>query len=1802
MDWQQPEPAAQTTLREQPATRPEPPAEQENEALPTEVAPLAPAPAPAPTWGDVERRQHWDRILTADPETIPADIQKAAVGADAAATQEEREYRLLNTVNRSWVADTLQLSREKVSAAWADIRADLAHRLGVNDDEREIFTELSLRHQDAPLREQARRTFEQEYTRCLEGRSETDAGPDAALASPQNDRLREIRNMARMTAENDREESLRHAESLELLMHTFARLERGPVEQARALWDSPEVLEALDELAAMGQEKRARLYRVMQAEWRRNAPEPQTESLPVTMLHSMVRSSVNHGLEMAQGLGNVAVAQIEQLGRYLGSESLQNFADRQDERLRVWEELRRVAQQEVFPLNLRRDASFAEELLVDAAGAVPGVGLAFAGIPGISALAVSSAGASVSEARQKAPEGDQRLQTAAGCLAGAAQAAIFKGMSRLGQRLMGRMFSEFSGKTGSGIGKYALSALKSAAWFTHENINLLLAGKLAQLSEMGLQELAAQADDTASHIDWKRYGDNLTDIETNIREAARNLPFILIAGGRAALHHFRSPRSVIGDGTLLDEWGVSPQQKERVMNCSDVQSCNKYLREALRSSKRWSGAGFLEEFAGRSLRLLHSRDFHLFDNERTVRRFLELPADSSLPEKSDGMPAAPTAEQILRLQMTEPHASADNRVNPRKVSWVFPLMYEWYVKSGLQAERGGGAESAETRAPLRYFRSLPEELQQRGFYLPAAERVRRALLTELVRQTEQLSYRFLFNTYTAESLARRCFSRGEAVSRSEETRRRIPALVASSVLRCVMNGSHGGVIGWLQESMSKYYLHRRYNSARESWLKELSIERLQKCAMLTEVENIPPEVREMHRQCMELSGVVKNLYTLLPHLEDFRTLLSIGYSPRHAYAELLEREFGRKTLGKNWKPEGWIPYAEEHDTPDIHENTVRNQRQLQLYSLLTGCAPEQAVQADGKSIWCIRKPDGTYTRWHESEAHLANAVAFNYELNAHLPYNTSEYLDMVRLHAGRHGMHFPGLLPRERQTYTGHDALGIRALDDLSMLWMSDASRMQIGLDFTKRNFPRFHLSVKSDGVDPVLYVRAPGGPHHFGLDIRRTMHPLHLVQARALVYWRRMLDSGWVDLHDAADFLTEQGALDPAEKDKLLQRLNSRRLLIDTKEGKPLSRRRLYRRIRLRREQLERAERSRVMQKLADKMAYFSTMLLVADMHNTDLPITIREWVGMAAFRPAARNVSRHRPEEIIRRTDNRLPGKRARYFLSRWSNAQASDFLRSGGEQIGRIREQLADASSPLVTSPLYPMVRELWKLPEAQRREQMWSYLLYGENGLRGTGQHHWNLLRKPLYGWYFLPQEWKLNLTPEIIPVIRRYPAPGVDPDAKTAVEESLLSLQALLEEMPQLRDYEINLLRPGHFRKLIPDAPLPAVGPYDITEASPERLTRVEKPEFSAGGRMEDAELPPEWAADARVLPALHLLSALRCHVASSPRLTPEGIFWKGERYGGMDGRVPNRLRDGWRPSRPLDELLRMLQSIEDRAAGGSYRLAGEVFAPLNTEVSMAPLQHATVYRHPSYPDVQVRFMPGEVGDTLIARRTPHIVHLLAGAPLTTRNGWHKKLKLSRIYQSPVRFDSDMKRYSHYEQGHRTADFRDMIFNELADRLSDPEKLRLGKTAELSNAELLLHLAQDTQFSDSLRDVDAAELTPAEVRAVLLFRSLLAYEYGADPSAAEAELMKLGERFRAAPALWEQLRATLREPREKVLRKFRSKYPGRIYDCVESVLPPPPRRRERPVRPRRQWQDDSEAREYMRNISNPGKKAADETTL
>ena len=586
-----------------PSAVPDAPSESgtEDASLPTEVKPLESAEVQpkAYSWQQVERGRYWNRILTADPDTIPQDIQTAAGADDASRSAEDREYRLLQTVNRSWVADYLEIPKEEIKADWAGVRSALADKLGVGSDEQEVFTALSLRAQEAPQRELARAAYENEYLRTLTGE---EAEAEVADETPT---LAEIRAVARAAAEDARERSLQHADALELVMQTFSRLERGPVEQARAVWNSPQFLEAIDELAEMGEDERAVLYRVMQAEWKKRGYHPRPESLPVAMLHQMVRGGINMSYHIGQAVGNAAVAQLSRLGDSLGLDSLSDFSKKQDKRLRVVEELRRVAQQEVMPIRLEEDASFAEELMVDTAGALPGAVMAFSGVPGISLLAASSAGASVADARHRSPESDQKLQTAAGCLAGAAQAAIFRGMSGLGQRLISRTLNQFAGSVGQGVRRYALSALKSGAWFTQENVNLLLAGKAAQLAEMGLQELASGADDTASNIDWKSYGENALDLETNIREAAMNLPFVLIAGGKAALHHFRSPRAVLGeDGCRLDDWGVEPAMKERILNAPTPQQQSELLREALRGSKRWAGVGFLSDVAARSLRLL----------------------------------------------------------------------------------------------------------------------------------------------------------------------------------------------------------------------------------------------------------------------------------------------------------------------------------------------------------------------------------------------------------------------------------------------------------------------------------------------------------------------------------------------------------------------------------------------------------------------------------------------------------------------------------------------------------------------------------------------------------------------------------------------------------------------------------------------------------------------------------------------------------------------------------------------------------------------------------------------------------------------------------------------------------------------------------------------------------------------------------------------------------------------------------------------------------------------------------------------
>ncbi len=1773
--------------------------------LPTEVKPLAVSAAP-PTvmsWQQAERGQYWNRILTADPDTIPQDIRAAAGAADESRSPEEREYHLLRTVNRSWAADHLGYSREAVSADWGKIRGELADSLGVAGNEQEVFTSLSLQAQEAPRRELARSVYEKEYLRVLEDTDSPQSDEAAELSRDDVPLVAEIRRMARAAAEADREECLQHADALQQVVQTFSQMERGPVQQARALWNSPQFLQSIDELSELSQEKRAVLYRVMQAEWKKSGYTPQPEALPVAMLHSLVRGGVNMSLNIGQAIGNAAVAQLGQLGESLGAESLSRFSERQDKRLRVLEELRRVVQQEVIPIRMGEDASFAEELLVDMSAAVPGVALAFAGVPGVSLLAASSAGASVADARQRAPEGSQKLQTAAGCLAGAAQAAIFKGMSGLGQRLISRTISRFADSVGQGTKKYAFAALQSGAQFTQETVNMLMAGKAAQAAELGLQELAARADDTASYIDWAAFGDNLTDVETNIREAAMNLPFVLIAGGKAALHHFRSPRAVLGDGHRLDDWGVDPEMKARVMQAPNLQQQNELLREALRSSKRWSGAGFLSDVAAKSLRLLQTKDLHLFDNEQVVALFLAHPGERTVlsgvlaKNGESGNTAAAAPEHA--------HLVPRKRLPVGKAPWLGSLMNGWIAKAGTfsgQWRINKKMKLAETEA-LRH-RDLSPILRQKGYYLPQAERVRRGLLAELVHSVEQLSYRFLLNTYTIDTLNRSYASEKKAQERTEKIRAQIPNLAARAVLQSAMDGHHAAANETIKNYFRDFYLNRRYNTIREPWLQKTTNEQIREIAAFADaptrvLRRYPEEAREMRMQYLELTSAVRELAELIPHMEDFHTLLSRGHSPLGAYAGILEREFFLSADSPDWKPKGWDA-ALSHPTDEaLRLNTAANLRKMELYTQLTGREPERVSDASGAAWWRIRRPDGTPTRWHESGGHVANDMAYIYSLRMGMPYAKDLYAERLRENMRLDGLAFADVLPQQRRRFSTHDALAAIALSDLHEQWLGRASEMPLGVSYHRRRIYDVAAKRQYDGVASFLYPgEKTSSPNHYLLDPKRTVNPLNLIFARARVYWQRMLDSGACSAADAADFLVSQGQISQQRKQELLHMPEVQHRLYHLPEVKKMKRKRQHRYVRALRELLLQRDTADMRAALSEALSYFSTKCLVADMERIPLPDSVKEWIAATPFRIPDTRKAVDRPGLISGGADTTTYPRNSDEFLIRWMNDKSAEYLQSNGEGIAAVRMKLRDADSDLRQSPFYQHIRELWEPSEAQRKEQCWSYLLSGDKHFRHAGQELWNLLRQPKRAWESLSERQQDLLRGDLLPVVREHPAPGVKPGEPNALEQSLSQLELLLEEIPQLHDYALNLRNPGEIVRLQLDSQSAPRHPglQAAVIARDELLGAV--PELQPGGTMNVAVLPHELAEDARVMPALHLLTALRHQVMDYPAVTPEGITWRNRFYGGKTGERPNGVSEEWTAEKPLSGLLDTLQKLENGLGGESAELLGETVAPLSTELDLSPLQHVTVYRNRQYPSVQLRLMPGDFASSSVCRRRPYVVHSLAGAPMENKSGWGLHGEVSKVYQDLVRFDSNMERFHFDERIHKAGGFFAMVFNQLQTRLMDAETLRLGRDADLSNREIIMHLAQDSGYSNKLAGVDIGTLTPDELVTLSLFRHLLAYEYGTYPQAAEAELLRLGARFREDSNLFEQVKENVldsgehglelidyvRKADENLIRRedgtvVQMRYlptQSRSYKKFEHV-----RRSPRPV------DTDAAAREYMR---------------
>lgn len=1749
-----------------------PPAKEEK-PLPTTVAPL-PTPEEAAamqsrrlTMSDVERGQYWSSILTGDVNTVPDSVRKKAGADDAAESPDRRNYKLLSAINRSWVVDHLNTPKEKVRSDWGRMRAEMADSLGVESDEREVFCALSDRREEENRRQWARQVYEEAYLAGLYGRDLPETSAEESESSAADPALvQRVRNMAQQAGKAEREELMPLLHHIHDATKSINAYGKG----ASAAWDlwsnAPDVFRSMEALADMDDAKRSRLYGLVREMAHQEQP-PEDDSTLSAMARSFMRAPTDIGMNAGQALGNIGTAIISRLGDFTDSDAIKDFAKGSDKRLRVLEELRRFAQNEVFPIKLPEDSGLHDQLLVDFAGAIPGAALAFCGGAGFAGLALSSAGASMAEARQRAPQGSQELQTAAGVLGGSMQAGIYMLMGRVGKNLLGQSINEFVRASGTGLKGYSIASLNSLRNITAENLKLLMAGKAATVTDMAMQEAAAQVHGTASNIDWQSYGDNLTDIETNMREAAVQLPYILIASGRAGLHYFQSRYSVLGKGYHLDDWGVDAATRDKIMNAPNLHVQNTWLRDALRSSRRWSGPEAMAHIM-RSMRLLNTPEYQGFNNEQIVRDFLNLPAQNIKTPP----PVARESEAALREQ-TKHHLERARRPQNDRTLPMLKLMDEWWQRSNIsrhaEAEKYLALNTENIWNPTLssqtdYARMVnnrsnntPQMLQQRGYYVPNAEVERMALFNACVQDIKDLSYQFLLNTYSLDALSHGYRSPELAREGTEEQRHKVVALACRSILERVCGKPPEEIYDSASSYFKDFYYVRMYRDNPPYWLKGSTRNAVELREMPKRFNRVlksksvdaSPEYHEALRIMLGLQANARRLYDLIPHLEDFHTLLSRGMSPQQAYAFIINREFRDSLGGQSYLPEGWTKMQHAGKSYTMQDYTDRNADMFKIYSQMSGNGLESSVGAGGKTYWRIRRPDGRYTHWHDAPEHAVNDLAASAGLRF-LPMNRDAYREMLQ--QGQRAGDMAASLRQGNIIFSGYEQLTLMATQDIVSKWMTNVATRPLGMEILTL-VPMEYPPATYKGFLPVMRPEA-NNLNRIRVDERRALTPWNILSGRLYTYWMRMFNSRWVDRNEAIEFLKSKNQY-PPELEKKINKLAQPKYAFKTDMRGLSTQEKIELKKRMKREPAT-FDEAPIQQLLAEQMVRYSAAHFLANIDQYDLPPTAKEWFLLAPFRDDMHVSKPPTPRKIKEK-----PQDSDRYHyetlreMTRWMNYFSVRYLREAAPLAQQIRTEQPENRQAF--PHMEKLVQEAMDPGSLHTQEQGWCYVLGGPSALYGAGQAFWNVLENPIKGWEKMPENDKANMKKSLLHVIKQDPPPaaldaqmrGLEPDY---MQLGIENLHEVLTDYPQLREYSMDLNDATRILHLSPES-LVKEEPHTFTHELPPTaeeyhlvLKDIPRGHFKAE---VVSPIPHEFVDDSRVLPALRFLTGLRLATGGRPYADRHGIWWKNELYGGIRGKKPVGLQK-WDVEAPLEPLFRLFDHMPSEGKESSTTVCGEPFSHVSDNLDYEDIARITTYRSKEYPFALYRLMPGEMNVANPRLHAPYVVHSVTGVPLTER---YVKVDDSKhdIYQTLYNFKGTKNRIGYDDDiSNGKAHLSELLY-EMVHRMSSPQKMREGEFAEISNKELIMQLAVDTHFCEGLKDMKPRMLTAGEAAAAMIFRHFISYEYGGNKQAAAEELQKYYNRYMAERPLRDGIMqaldtARLRRSPSKLLKELKQK--------------------------------------------------------
>ena len=1650
-----------------------------------------------------KNRVYWKHLLTGDADTVPDEVRRIAGADDATLTPDERDYRVFSTINRSWYADHRNPDRNRVRTDWPQLRRGLAQELKVADDEREIYMALSLRYDEKKLRSAARTAYERVYQATLRGAAAPDLSDiTQGLSEEYRSATHTVAARAAAEAQQQRERYLPMAQELAEGMEVIAALEEDAISLPQVAYSAPSLIRAVDALADMpAQDKQMVMYLAVQESRARRADElPEEESLGGRMLRGWRRGVAGLGMGVWQALGNTGIATLDNIGARLEGatgQALRQSAAMWDKRLQVVQEIRHATQQEVIPLSAP-DSSRAETYLMDAAEALPSAVLTCAGGAGFITLTAAGMGDAVAEARLRSPETPQQLQLAAGVVGGAVQASIYMGVSRIGGRMLERTINNFMKSCGRGVGAFSWASLNAMSGITAESVKLMLAGKAAQLTDLSLQETAARVAGTASGIDWQQYGDNLTDVEVNMRESAALLPFLLIGAGRAALRHFRAPHRLVEDGTRLLDWGIDEHKVNQIVNERNMARKGDLLREALSGSTLWSAPGFIVE-AVKALRLLNTDYFKGFESPEVVRDFLRLPAEASVVKRGDDAPR--THEEILN---TPGHARDRSGYyvarNSERLKNVLALWDEWWTRSHINVHSSRvqlgewqvrfGAESARYERSSRYLAELqhpdtavPKRMQPAATYAPYAERERRALLQDRVAELQDLSYQFLMNVNPLESM----MSKEYAVSRMRVEAERTRAEFLGNVGKTLVNAGLGMPreenLGKLCDWIQGYYLRKKYRErtrgARIDWIRDVPLDYLRKmsehASFYKHIEYSEyPELQEAFRIFLGVRTNTELLMDLLPMTEDFQTALSRGMSPAQAYAHLAERELGYQADKlKNYPADS---LAQSLNITPMEEYTRSNEEKCRVFMQLTGAALQQQQGDDGCTYWRLRRPDGSFSRWHESAAFAMNDVAANAALTF-LPLGKGIHEHWAET-ARANNTDLSNLPLAKEGEFSGYDQLCRQALGDLVSHWMESAPYLQPGLQIERLRHRFAHNSSYGSGVVP-MHVEV--GTEHspaYVFDAHTTATPLGMANARFYTAWQRLLSASVVQPQQAVDFLMSVGEPWAQEMAAL----------------PPPHLRESYHAA------------------IADAMGRFSLQYFLMKLPHLPVPASVKEWVGMAAFCP---------PVEEGEMPSMVQMGKK-HLGVMQWSNRRVAGVLRELLPQVDTLRSRYETTALP--DAAVQSCLNGMLGIDPVQNAEQSWCCHYSGAAALHTLSPSLMALLRSPAEWWPRMSPIERDMLHQYVEPFCTQNLLPGTTV-GEDAVAASIANLDAVLQRFPQLHYMSPAGANRGRVLTLqLPPMPDEAVPPLTEPLYTPPAFPYAKDVHEVGVYTDVDASLYPELAEPA-VQHAMQFLDVLRRYPAVLPYATQNGIRWNHLNYGGKNGARPNGL-ELHKPVRPLLHVTRLLKEVHELCAAKGSDFLNFCGVPIPDvkphELACPALQNITVYRQPMHElrgreiTHLCRLMPGDASAPDLRERTPYMTEVRRGAYMAADSAVKDAsdpqacmIPLQSFTHAPHRAISDAHRM----------EWGQSILKHSLDALcdltaADASFMEHRVCNGISLTEVLMRLFEDTNYSAGVLGRQSIhELTPPVLRSLRLAAdiiSCLAAPYSASsPQAVQA---------------------------------------------------------------------------------------------